>query len=264
MSSPVETLRKRFLEDVEKNPNLYHKIDIERVKTEEWQVRRFLEEFNGDIDKAYELLIKAMRWKKEFGIHERDDQHFPKELWELTCADVCGRDRKGRYIQLEVIRNQTHWKELHLIDRQFLVHNLERLDRMSGETGFVLLMDINGAGVSNVNMDLTKFKMQVIELYPQALKQMFVVDMPWLLSPIMKAIVSLMSPKLKEILIYVKRNQLTEHIDPQYIPADLDGKRDKPEFPSDLVPFDQCYGRLGVEEDFIKRFYKYHKLERTN
>lgn len=259
----VESLRKRFLEEVEKNPGLYHEIDIERVKTEEWQVKRFLVEFNNDEDKAFELLCKAMKWKKEFGIHERDDQYFFKELWELTGSEISGRDKQGRLIQIEVTRKQYSFKELHLMHRQFLAHNLERVDRLAKEDGFILLMDTNGAGVSNVDLDMIKFKLQCNDLYPQGLRQMFVIDLPWILNPVMKVIMNFMSPNLKERLSYVKKQQLKEYIDPDQLPDFLGGTREKAIFPPNLVPLEECYERYGLDNKFVDYYYNFYKIKRT-
>ena len=254
-------MRKRFLDEVSANPSLYHEIDVNRVKTQEWQVKRFLLDQDNDEDKAFNALVAAMKWKKEYGIHDRTDQYFPKELWELVAVEVNGKDREGRVIQWEAFKNQRTFKELHLVSRQFIAHNLERVDTEAGDAGFILIMDTNGAGISNVDLDLIKFKLTIIEHYPMALKQLLVVDLPWLLNSVMKIIVSFMSPKIKQMVEYTKQAEMSKYIDEQYIPVSLSGKRDKASYPPNLTPFIEHQKELGLSDKFYDQFYSTYKLK---
>ncbi|KAH7640353.1 motile sperm domain-containing protein 2 [Dermatophagoides farinae] len=260
--SEIESLRVRFNKEVDENPSLYHPIDVERVQKEEWQVKRYLQEFNNNEEQAFELMKKALQWKKEFGIHDRTDQYFPLEFYDST--EFLGRDKQGRYVQLEIFRNQIHFKELTLLYRQYVVHNLERIDRMAGEQGFILLMDTNGAGVSNINLDLTKFKLNVIELYPGSLQQFFVIDLPWLLNPIMKIIVGFMAAKIREKLVYIKRQQLLDYMDEENLPVSLNGKKDKSHMPDNLERLEKCFERFALNEKFVDQYYSTRKIKRSN
>lgn len=42
MNDKINLIRTRFEEELKKNPGLYDPIDIKRVRTEEWQVKRYL------------------------------------------------------------------------------------------------------------------------------------------------------------------------------------------------------------------------------
>lgn len=149
--------------------------------------------------------------------------------------------------------------------KQFVAHCLEKVDRASGETGFILVTDSNGGGMSNVDMELTKFKIATIDMYPQALKGLYVVDLPWLLNAIMKLIVSLMSNKIRPLVRYVKGAELADIMDEQYIPVELKGgKRDKHAFPNDLVPMDVRGRELDFDDKFIDGFYKTFNLARPS
>lgn len=261
--SAVERLRKRFEEEVANNGNLYHEVDVNRVKTEEFQVKRFLLNNDNDEERAFDALLKALQWKKEFGVHDRTDQYFPKEVWELNGVEVNGRDRNNRVIQWEVFRNQRSFKEAALFARQFVAHNLERVDRAAGEDGFILVMDTNGAGISNIDIDLVRFKLTIIEHYPCGLKQMLVVDLPWLLNSVMKIIVSFMSPQIKELVEYTKKTEMKKYMDEENIPVSLSGKRDKCLFPPDLKPLEDIYESLNFNEKFVDNFYSTYKLKRS-
>nr|XP_046917393.1 uncharacterized protein LOC124497760 [Dermatophagoides farinae] len=255
----IVKLRQRFLEEIEKNSSLYHEIDVKRIKEEEWEVRRFLLEYNGDENVSFDAMIKCYRWKKEYGIHERTDDMFPKELWEL--AD-CGRAKDGTYVQMEAFRSQKTFKELNELPKHFIAHMLERIDRMAGTHGFIMLIDAGGAGPSNVNMDLIKFKMTIVENYPSSLKKILVVDLPWILNPVMTMIVSFLNPKLKAMLTYQKSKELLTIMEPQELPTSLGGTKTKPNIPENLIPLAHMADKLGLTDKFVDSFYNHLKIKR--
>lgn len=260
-SEKIQLLRKRFEEELTNNSLLYHPNDVERVRKEDWQVKRFLDEYENE-DQAFNELLKSLKWKKEFGIHERDDQYFPKEFWELNGVEIIGQDNQKRYIQCESYRNQKTFKELKEVVLHFIAHQLERVDKMAGENGFTLLMDCNGAGVSNVDIELIKFKLSIINYYPGSLKQMLVADLPWLLNPVMSMIVGLLNAKLKEMVVYAKGKELSKYMNPDILPKALGGKRDKPIVPDNLKPLSSMMNKFGLTDKFIDSFYSQYKIPR--
>lgn len=104
----IARLRALFEADLSAHPDLYHPIDVERVRTEEWQVKRFLLDQPDQEDEtaAFAALSKALQWKKSFGLHDRTDQYFPKEIWELNGVEIYGKDKEGHLVQWEAVRNQ--------------------------------------------------------------------------------------------------------------------------------------------------------------
>ncbi|KAF7496655.1 Motile sperm domain-containing protein 2 [Sarcoptes scabiei] len=259
----IDRIRNRFEEELQSRAHLYHPIDIERVQKEQWQVERFVRNSPENENDAYEALKRCLRWKKSFGIHERSDASFAKELWELCAVEVNGRDHCGRLIQWEAFRNQRKFKELDLIAKQFVAHNIERLDRMAGENGFILVSDLGGAGISNLDIDMIRFKLATIEYYPYGLRQMLIVDLPWLLNSVMNLILTLMRPAIRDMTIFCKRRELSKYIAEEHIHRSLDGKREEHCFPPNMRPMDQMMDELNLSENFIEHFYKTFKLSRT-
>ena len=107
----IDSVRARFEKELATVPDSFHPIDIERVRNDQWQVKRFLLHYGNDEAAAAEALFKALRWKKEYGIHNRDDRYFPRELFEMSGAEICGRDKEGRLIHWGVIKNMRHFPE---------------------------------------------------------------------------------------------------------------------------------------------------------
>ena len=260
----IERLRQRFEKELEQNKNDYHPVDIERVRTEQWQVERFAVDdiyALDDDDGPFQALLNALKWKKQFNVHDRTEKSFPKEFFELNEVEIHGRDMDGHLIQWEATRNQRKFKELETVVREFIAFCLERLDRSAGRDGFIYVTDNGGAGLANVDMDINRFKIAAIEHYPMGLRKMYVVDLPWLLNGIMSMILALMSPRLRALVHYCKKTELPKFIDIKDIPERLNGKRDKRSYPSDSPPMEQMT-ELGLDEKFLDSFYKLYKLER--
>lgn len=93
----IANLRAKFETELSANGSEYHPIDIERVRTEEWQVKRFIMDNEGNEDKAFSELIRVMKWKKSYGIHDRNDQYFPTEFWQLNAIEINGKDNQGKH-----------------------------------------------------------------------------------------------------------------------------------------------------------------------
>lgn len=139
---------------------------------------------------------------------------------------------------------------------------LERADRLAGETGFVIVSDTNGAGLANVDLEMNKFNNAILAHYPLALKAMYIVDLSWVLSSLMKLMMTFVDPRLP--VHFVAASELSRYIDPEFIPSGLgDGARLKRSFPSCLRRLDHCYQDHGLEETFVNHFYKVYKLKRS-
>src|SRR5699024_471923 len=155
----ITRIRAQFETELTANPDDFHPIDIARVRTEDWQIRRFLLSNPDDEPKAAKALFTALRWKKSFGIHDRQDDYFPKEWWEMTAAETCGRDRDGHLIQWGMLRRLVNFKQpgARKLTHQFIGHVCERLDVMAGEVGYTVIADAAGAGLSNMDIDNIRF-----------------------------------------------------------------------------------------------------------
>ena len=251
----VKRLREKFLSECEKNEDLYHEIDVKRVRTEDWQTERFLIEHQNE-DTAYEALVRALQWKKSFGIHERTDQYFPREYFEFSEAHAYGRDKEDRLIQWEKNKTERKISEMNLLTKQFVAHIMEKLDSSEPRKGFTLIADTNGSGISNINMDTFKFKIEITSYYPEALKSNLIVDLPWMLNSVAKIILSFCNQKLKERVHFINQKDLVNFVDPELIPIELGGQRDvKLVLPEGLQTMKQL-PQLGLSDKVIQTYYK--------
>jgi hypothetical protein len=262
----IKRIRKSFLKEYELNPELYHEIDVNRVCKDNWQIERFLlDQQNINEDKAYESFIKALQWKKSFGVHERNDQYFPKEFYEIGEYEKCGRDRDGRIIHWECGKNVRKITYLPNLDKQFAAHIMEKMDSEGSRNGWTMITDTSGSGLANVSLEMQRFKIDLLQYYPQSMRSNIVIDLPWILNPVVKIIMSFLTPKLKDCVKFIKREQLTDFVDIDWIPVCLNGNRVKRVYPVGLIPLERST-HLGLNDKQIDKFYDSfkHIIARNN
>ena len=78
----IGNIRNKFLADAQQNPNKYHQKDVERVKSNDWPIERFLL-VNKSEDTAFAALIKTMDWRKSYGVNHFTDDSFTEEVFKI-------------------------------------------------------------------------------------------------------------------------------------------------------------------------------------
>lgn len=262
----IAQLRDKFLSEVQYNPGDYHPIDIERIRAEDWQIRRYLDENDNDVDKSYNHLCRSMKWKKDNGVHNYRDDYWPREFYESAGAEVVGETLDNGYmIQWEVLRTQYDFPELHEFYKQCLATGCEKYDRIVGDKGMICVIDAANMGVCNVSLDITKFKNDLRENYPGLCRAVYIVDHAWYLLPITKMMFAAMSWKLRRMIQYISSEALQEFIDVKHIPKALKGDRENyvpvcGSAPS--IAEQPVMDRLNIDEDFVEKFFETTKLRR--
>ena len=134
----IEDLRNNFLKRVDKNPELYYVEDVERVKRNDWTVRRFLYNYKTkpDLSKGLEALDKAMKWRKAFAVLDINEEHFPQELYCSAGAIIYGSDLNGS--PLLILRGKVgiKMKSWQKITQTYLVYLVEKIDSKEENNGF--------------------------------------------------------------------------------------------------------------------------------
>ncbi|CAG2112658.1 unnamed protein product, partial [Medioppia subpectinata] len=152
-------MRQLFLDSArEGDSDLYDQNDVHTVRTDDYAVHRFLMANDMNAKQAYSQLREAYRWRREFPVH-RDFSHCGVEVFR--CGAIA---------------------ELERIVEEIIVTTFEKLDQLAGDKGFTVVMDVSGAGLSNVDMRAVKFMIKVMrQYYPESLRCVLVVNLPMLL-----------------------------------------------------------------------------------
>lgn len=136
----IDELRDRILKHNEENVGLYSHADIEKCKTDRWFVARFLLRHKLDIDAAFTMLKKALRYKNESLASSIKRQDFPAEFFKASGLFPYEEDRKGN--KMLYIRVRVHRKihEINLVLQSFLQHNINYCDELANGRGECFLV----------------------------------------------------------------------------------------------------------------------------
>lgn len=254
----VRRLRDRFLAECVANSGLYHPIDIERVRSDDWEVRRYVVNFDNE-DDAFKGLIRVLKWKKSFGLHDRSDDYFPKEFHLIFGHEDYSRDRKGRLVAWNVEDRYRKIGDLSPLIQQFLAHQLEKLDRNAGPDGWVSINDCSKAGMASVDMNMSKFRTESLNYYPGGMQLSLNVDMPWILRSAFKVIKGFITKKIRDSVILITREEIVDYVEPESIPECFGGQRQcSSARVKSLEPLQECK-HLGLNEKQIETFYQTYK-----
>ena len=103
-----------------------------------------------------------------------------------------------------------------------IVATLERLDQLGGEKGFTVVIDSQGAGLSNVDLKIAKFLITTMHKYfPESLKCLLVVNLPIIFKTFMPIIRLLLGQKYSHMLHVVNSEEMFKFIHPDLVPKYL-------------------------------------------
>lgn len=77
------------LDKIEQEPELYYTEDVEKLKRQEWMIRRFMNHHKGDklesedSQKTAETIIRMMQWKKKMNLRSLKPNDYPREFFEI-------------------------------------------------------------------------------------------------------------------------------------------------------------------------------------
>ena len=103
-----------------------------------------------------------------------------------------------------------------------IIATLERLDKLSGEKGYTVVIDASGAGLANVDMKIANFLITTMQkYYPETMKCLLVVNIPFLFKTFMPIIRLLLGSKYSPMLHVVSHEDMSKFIDPEQVPKYL-------------------------------------------
>jgi hypothetical protein len=250
----IPKLREIFLNEANKELELYYSEDIEKVITNDWSVHRFLLSSKGDINDGLNRMKNAFKWRKMFGVREIKETDFPQEYYRMLKY---GMARDGS--QLLIGQTKYHlplseWKD---ILKKLIIFIVEYLDNKNDGKGVTLLIDVSDAGYSNVDFDLALFLRPIHgKYYPQLVKIHLLTEIPWVISNILWIMLSVLPEKIRKIIKIVKKEELIEYIAEDQLPDSLGGKENKliSLLPKDAPNAKEVAQRLGISKKSLDKF----------
>lgn len=134
-SDLVEKLKNLLLKEFEANPGLYAKADHERCKSDEWFIARFLLRNKLNVDDAFEMMKRAMRFDNENLCHALRPQDFPSIFYQVGGLFHYAPDRKGNKMLYLRVKMHKKISEIQTIIHSFIYFHLKWIDNDAGGKG---------------------------------------------------------------------------------------------------------------------------------
>lgn len=263
MEQQIAAIRQRFEAELPQNSARFHLIDIERVRTEDWQVKRYILDNEDDIEAAYKSLIKTLEWKCKWGVHDNLLTRYPIEAFDICAtelfADSPGDLETGRPVFCELMRTQRQYAENEAISRDFVIAWAEHMDRVAGERGVTTLSDFTGSSLLRVNLSLTKFRFHILPRYYPGLGQRIVLhNVPKACVPPLKFAFKLYSKAIGGKVVWTSgADGHFKYIDRAQLHTDYGGLRTERRYPMPgLKSIWTIYPQLGLERKFVETWLK--------
>ncbi|KAF2898449.1 hypothetical protein ILUMI_07727 [Ignelater luminosus] len=212
----IQDLRSAFLKDLEsKGESSVHPDDLERVKSGDEWLRRFLLHHDAAEKEALAMLWEAVLWRKEFKTNEINDTNVNVDFLKEGVLFAHGKDKDGCTLFIfKCKKHQKGQKDFEDIKR-CVIYWLERLERQEKGKPVTIFFDMEGCGVSNVDMELIKYIIHVFkQYYPFFLNYIIILEMAWILNAVFKVIKTMLPEKAVQKIKFVKKNDLNQFVDP--------------------------------------------------
>lgn len=228
----VDQLRQLFRQRMEKDaekipPGGFHEHDLRKITTNDVWLTKFLENNDLDMKKSLDQLWETCTWRKTANINELCEDNIRLDYIEAGIMFARGKDLDGKTVFIYRSRLYTRGsRNLDEMKRVFL-YWLERCIREANDDYITFMFELTDAGLSNVDMDLTKYIITTLKsYYPYSLNYILVYDLPWILNATFQIIKRLLPAKAVDRLRNINNKSIRDYIDDDNMLVPWGGKDD--------------------------------------
>jgi hypothetical protein len=185
---------------------VYDDRDLSRMRTDTPYAGCFLRSLRSKADpvKAADCIHESLKFRKELGLGDLTAESFPEEITEKNAIYYKGTDLQGFPIMYVNVKENVAKSDQHHILKQYMAWNFDIQHKANPEQMCTVIMDLSGASVSNMNLDMTKFIIGCFTTYfPAFLSYVIIYDMSTFLS------------EQKQKLLMVKKSDIGKYIAPE-------------------------------------------------
>lgn len=217
LGAKVTELRQAFLSKYDGSilDDTYDERDVERVKKNDGFMRAVLRSFkcSGDIKKGCDLLNDVLLFRVKYKLNDLKESDLHPELLEKKGVYFHGKDKQGnRILQFRVSQQ----KKGHLISegKSYIAYHMEQHYKDHPEEPVAFLFDFVDAGISNMDMDITKFIIHCASTYfPHLASINIMFKMGTALEVIWKIIKGFLDADQSKKTHFATRKNITDYID---------------------------------------------------
>ncbi|GMY26653.1 phosphatidylinositol transfer protein 3 [Fagus crenata] len=188
---------------------LVEREDSSAKEVDNLMIRRFLRARDLDIEKASNLFLKYLSWRRAFVPNGSiATSEIPNELAHNKLF-MQGLDKMGRPI---VVCFGGRHKQNNLEEfKRFVVYSLDKIcSRMPrGQEKFVCIGDLRGWGYSNSDIRGYLAALSILQdCYPERLGKLYIVHVPYIFMTAWKMVYPFIDSKTKKKIIFVENKKL--------------------------------------------------------
>lgn len=228
----VDQLRQMFKQKMEQHaakipPGGFHERDMNKIMANDIWLTKFLENNDLDMKKSLEQLWDTCIWRKTANINDISEDNIRLDYIQDGIMFARGKDLDGKTVFIFRSRLYTRGsRDLDEMKRVFL-YWLERCIREANDDYITFMFELTDAGLSNVDMDFTKYIITTLKsYYPYSLNYILVYDLPWILNATFQIIKRLLPAKAVDRLKNINNKNIRDYIDEDNMLVPWGGKDD--------------------------------------
>lgn len=252
----VKELRELIISDILLDSSKFSAEDVEKVYKDDWFIARYLLRMKLDVKSAHHMLKKALEFRNSPTISIKE---FPHEFYKIGAIFDYEPDRKGNipvYMRIRV------YQKIPIVQqflKAFLFQIIEQADKRANGKGIVLVFDLQGAGINNVDMDLLFFVITtLVNYFPKGLSYMLVHELPWIMRSVWLIAKQWLSDDHKDLVKFSDSHTIYEYFNQEDLPDFIGGtcKRDYRALPSNSITISQASKLWDLDEKELYRIRK--------
>ncbi|XP_053399459.1 motile sperm domain-containing protein 2-like isoform X2 [Mercenaria mercenaria] len=225
VSEKANKLRELFLSkhsgDIEAGH--YDDRDVKKFREDDAYVASFIRYYET-LQDASNHLHESLKFRLEFGVNDVTEDNFPQEMWETGAMYYHNHDKDGHPILYIQVKQHVRDAQLLPTIKKWFAFHLEKQYRKDPDSTVVILFDLDGAGLSQIDMEFVKHIINSFKLYyPKLLEYMLVYEMPWLFSAAWKLIKQMLNAESVKKIKFVTKANVQEYINKDQLLGHMGG-----------------------------------------
>ena len=257
MNDIISEVRNQFLEISAKNGNLFEAIDVERVRSNEFAVKRFVLWNNYDLNKSVKQLVEAMKWRKDNAINGLTAQDIPREFFLAGALYKAGKSKDGLSVVYFRAKTVLKIKKLEPMIQLMTTYMINTLDMELNGKGALVVADMSGLTMKNSNLSLLQFVIDLFrKYYPMSVQSMIVYNNPWYLRVFEPVVKGWLSESEQQLLRFASGDELFDYIDKSDVRKYLFGETDDQfvDLPEKCRPLEELANNYGINDKEVKKY----------
>lgn len=226
-ANEVRTLfEAKLKEGIPNPPGSFHPLDLEKVKDEKY-INRIIAHCENDANQSADMLWDILTWRKNVGANDINENTVRLDYINEGIFFPRGRDVDGSL--LLIFKSKNHIKGQRDMEeiKKIIIYWFDRIEREENGRKISLFFDMEGCGLSNMDMELIKYLISLLKYYyPYFLNYIIIYQMPWVLTAAFKVVKTLLPAKAVEKMKNVSKDSLKEIVAPEQALTCWGGKDD--------------------------------------